>query len=476
MFAALVSRSVVLPESAPPARAGLVPRNARIDGWVAHGFSCGGYPKTALHPESVRSAQLAWLWLSVVLFATHAAAAADPTPKANVEEVIVTTIADAAVPGRLRAFSLTEGLKLEVPGDTVVTTVPADEVVQLVVTHARAQTDSSRGRRGPVEVRLLGGDRLFGEPVRSPNGAEPDPDEETVLFDTAILGTLEVPLPFLNRWVNPICSPLSRRTQNSALAGSPDDRLLLANGDVAHGILLAIGKRGVTFESEGVAMIVPHAQIAVVELVPEAPPQRSGLRAAVTFVDGSCLTTYDLNCTGGELTLTLFDNARHTVGLERVTRIDLTGGRWVWISDLEPISIQHTPMLSLDWPYVKDANVLGGPLRIAHRTFQHGIGVHSESSLMYDLGGKYGWLVAHFGIDDLASGPPGLADAIAEIRVDGQVRHRQEHVAAGRLWGPVRIDVGGAARIELRVLFGENASIQDRFNWADVGLIRARPM
>ena len=57
--------------------------------------------------------------------------------------------------------------------------------------------------------------------------------------------------------------------------------------------------------------------------------------------------------------------------------------------------------------------------------------------------------------------------------MDGQVRHRLEHVTAGRLAGPVRIDVRGADRIELCTLFGENASIQDRFNWADAGLIRA---
>ncbi|GAG42270.1 unnamed protein product, partial [marine sediment metagenome] len=78
---------------------------------------------------------------------------------------------------------------------------------------------------------------------------------------------------------------------------------------------------------------------------------------------------------------------------------------------------------------------------------------------------------------DSAGGTPALADVTAEIRVDGQVRHRQEHVTSGKLWGPVRIEVGGAARIELRALFGENGSVQDRFNWADAGLIRAaRPV
>ena len=401
---------------------------------------------------------------------------ANPSAPVKLDEVVVKTLADSPVRGRLRAFSLTEGLRLRTSGNAALVTVPADEVVRIIANPVRAAGPSSRGFSSAahptalVEVRLVGGDRLSGRPVRSDRQSEHYPTEETVLLDTAILGTLAVPLQFIDRWVN-VRHSVSLSPQHSALGTQrSDDRLLLSNGDVVHGLLVAIDDRGITFETETVPMSVPHSQVVAVDLVAETPPWRSRLRAGVTFVDGSRLTTDELTYADAKLELTLFGDNRRTAGLDRVARIDVAGGRWVRITELKPISIQHTPMLSLGWPYVENANVVGDRMRIAGRAFENGLGVHSESSVMYDLAGEYAWFVTFLGIDDSAGA---LADVTAEIRVDGQVRHRLEHVTAGRLAGPVRIDVRGADRIELRTLFGENASIQDRFNWADAGLIRA---
>jgi len=417
------------------------------------------------------------LVLTTALLCAHPAAQAIAPPDTN--EVTATTLSDVAVRGCLRTFSLEDGLRMEPSGDVGPVIRPADEVVQIVV-HHEPRWAVSPEQRIPVEVRLVGGDRLFGEPVQPQDDREHNPAEETVLFETAVFGVLEVPLPLIERWVNTTHNrtagdALERKRNHRAKTPSLDDRLLLSNGDVVHGILLAIDDRQLTFESDGIEMTVPHSQVAAVDLISEAHSSGLGLRARVTFVDGSRVTTDELVCSGDGLGLTLFDGPRRTVRLDHVAHIDIVGGRWVRITELPPISVQHTPMLSLPWSYVENANVLGGPMRIANRVFEHGVGVHSESSLMYDLAGEYRWFVTLFGIDDSAGGAPALADVTAEIRVDGQVRHRREHVTPGKLWGPIRIDVGGAARIELRTLFGENASIQDRFNWADAGLIRAAP-
>jgi hypothetical protein len=145
----------------------------------------------------------------------------------------------------------------------------------------------------------------------------------------------------------------------------------------------------------------------------------------------------------------------------------------LWLSELEPISVQHTPMMTLGWPHARDSNVLGQPMRICGQSFDRGIGVHGQCLLTYDLAGGFQWFVTSLGIDD-SVGLPALADVTAEILVDGQVRFREPHITAGRLVGPVRVDVSGAARVELRTLFGENGAVQDRFNWAGAGLIRPR--
>ena len=426
------------------------------------------FTRSVQRTRARRAARLAFVF---VLFC--APAAAQPDSPSGKDEVVATTISAVAVHGRLRAFSLKDGLKLESSADAEVATVPAGEVVQIIV-HQGSPSAAPSERRSPVEVLLAGDDRLFGRPVPPPDDRAHAPDEEIVLFETAVLGVVEVPLSWIERWANTAThrSAFAAPDRSRAPALSRDDRLLLANGDVVYGILLTIDDHQLTFESDRTEMSVPLPQVAAVDLVSEAPARAAGLRAHVTFTDGSRVTTDELVYADGELELTVFDGRRRTVGLDRVTRIDVAGGRWVWITELQPISVQHTPMLSLRWPYVENANVLGDPMRIAGRAFAHGLGVHSESSLTYDLAGGYGQFVTFFGIDDSAGVTPALADVTAEVCVDGQVRHRQSRVRSGKLWGPIRIDVGGAARIELHARFGENASVQDRFNWADAGLIR----
>ncbi|GAG08508.1 unnamed protein product, partial [marine sediment metagenome] len=91
--------------------------------------------------------------LTTTLLCAHAAAAPQPIAPPNTDEVIATTISDAAAHGHLRAFSLKDGLKLEPFGDAEVAIVPADEVVQIVVNH-ESRRAVIPGQRGSVEVWL----------------------------------------------------------------------------------------------------------------------------------------------------------------------------------------------------------------------------------------------------------------------------------------------------------------------------------
>jgi hypothetical protein len=87
----------------------------------------------------------------------------------------------------------------------------------------------------------------------------------------------------------------------------------------------------------------------------------------------------------------------------------------------------------------------------------------------FELGGRYREFVTALGLDD-TSGP--LADVDVRVRVDGQTRYTKEHVRRGELIGPIRLELGGASRIELIVDFGANGDPQDRFDWVEPALIR----
>ena len=118
-----------------------------------------------------------------------------------------------------------------------------------------------------------------------------------------------------------------------------------------------------------------------------------------------------------------------------------------------------------------DRNVRGGPIVVAGERFLRGFGVHSRSALIFALKGRYTQFVTWFGMDD-DSGP--FADVSVLILVDGQRRYQQPGVRLGTLTGPVRLDVTNAKRIELIVEFGDNGDLQDRFDWVEPGLVRAK--
>ena len=169
------------------------------------------------------------------------------------------------------------------------------------------------------------------------------------------------------------------------------------------------------------------------------------------------------------MTGTVLDRTAIQIPADRVARLDVVGGRWQWLTAIQPISYEHTPALSLAWEWQLDRNVIGGPLRVASRTYAHGLGVHSQCAVTFDLEGAYGQFVTSMGLDD-DSGP--YADVDVEIRVDGQRRFAKQGLTPGTLHGPIRLDVTGAKRIQLVVKFGRNADLQDRFNWIEAALIR----
>lgn len=402
-------------------------------------------------------------WMRHILLLGLVTAA--PLRARSAPDVTVSTTAlvtEGAATGRLIEFSLDKGLRLELPDSGETLAFPADEVISVQIHDDERPARAASDR---VEIQLSGGDRVFGRPV----GA----DGDRVEIDNRILGRITIPLERIDRWSIVATREGDRggETMRGETEEPPqqEDALLLSNGDLLRGTVLSIDEIGFTLESDTGTARIPHERVASADLVAEAPPAAKGIRARVKLIDGTRISTGELVYSIDGFALNPFSGDKVACLPERVARIDVSGGKWIWISDLDAISVQHTPMFSLDRPHLQDANVLGGPLRIAERSFDRGLGVHSQSSLLFELAGQYCDFVTWLGVDD-AGGP--LSDVTAEIRVDGMTAFRKENVRKGQVWGPIRIDVRGAGRIELLALFGENASIQDVFDWAGAGLIR----
>ena len=372
--------------------------------------------------------------------------------------VTIKTVAPDAAHGQLVTFSLTDGIVLRgATGDAV--RLPTEDLVRVTSTTAER---TPRPQNAALE--LVGGDVVRGRVGDGPG--------EVVTVDTTDLGQLAVPLDAISRLDTPQAAMPAYREYVEWFERKPrgdDDQVLLTNGDVIRGFITFISATGVSLEGELGETLVPYRLVVTVRLAPRPPTALEKPYAILTMRSSGKLAVCDLKWSGNVAEAQLRYGQRVSIEAERIVQVDVVGGRWEWLGQHQPISYEHTPMLSLHWEYAADRNVLGGPIVVAGETFDHGVGVHSRSSLTYDLRGAYREFVTHLGIDD-DSGP--AADVSAFILVDGKRRFAQDHIRRGQLFGPVRLDVTHAKRIELIVDFGDNGDIQDRFNWVEAALIR----
>lgn len=373
--------------------------------------------------------------------------------------VVVKTVAEEPLAGDLSSVSLERGAELVVNGTPH--HVAAEDLVRITtpeVAWARNAQD--------VTLHLVDGGVLYG---RIAGG-----DEETLQLETRDFGRAAIPLDAVSVILMPNAyqeayQSTSDWLQRTDSASSGQDRVLLTNGDVLRGFVSSVSEQGIRFEgSLGETLLPPHVIVAarLASISPKSLPDRRvavSLRSSGRFVATAC------RWSGERIELTMAVGPAIEVEAERLLSLDFYGGRWHWLSDQTPISVEHTPLLGLDWPYVVDRNVLGNAIRVGGETFRHGIGVHGRTRVTYDLQGRYREFVTQFGMDD-DSGT--LADVDVAILVDGQRSFDRQGVRRGRLHGPIRLDVSHANRVELVTDFGANGDLQDRFDWVEPALIR----
>lgn len=398
-----------------------------------------------------------WLWpgLFAVLFCT--------TVTASTNDTIVTTVTTAPITGELIRFSLAEGVTVATEDLGEPQRFPAGDIVQVVLRDPAPSAPPAATR-----LELVGGDVLLGRVV--------DFADDVLTVESATLGPLPVPLERVMFWRT--TTPVDRRLR-PAIAGlatrtatDGEDALLLRNGDLIRGFISSIDASGFTVETASGDSRIDQDSVVAAAIVPtdeDLTREGNDPRVRILTTDGQRLTASAFDWSETSVTATLFGRFTQRLPADRIARLEVLDGRWVWLATLHPISYEHQAALGPHWQWTADRNVKRGPIRVAGQAYEHGIGMHSESSITFDLRGDYREFVTSLGMDD-DSGP--YANVDVEIRVDGQLRHTQDGLTRGTLHGPLRLDLTGAKRIKLTVLFGANADLQDRFNWVDAALIR----
>lgn len=158
-----------------------------------------------------------------------------------------------------------------------------------------------------------------------------------------------------------------------------------------------------------------------------------------------------------------------TIRLAEIARLDFVSDRVVYLSDLKPAGEGIEGILHRPWPVRMDRSVAGGPLSIAGRVFEKGVGVHSRTELTYDLGGGFAKFVSTIGLDD-AVRPRG--SVVYRVSVDGNVAFDSGTVTGAEAARDVIVDVKGAKRMTLVVDYGDGVDLADQADWAGARLLK----
>ena len=94
--------------------------------------------------------------------------------------------------------------------------------------------------------------------------------------------------------------------------------------------------------------------------------------------------------------------------------------------------------------------------------YKQGIGTHANSSILYDIGGKFSQFTSDYGIDT-ESGPQG--SVVFEIVGDGTTLFRSDIIKRYDLPRHMDVNIQGVKHLELKVTDGGNGITDDHADW-----------
>ncbi len=341
-------------------------------------------------------------------------------------------------------------------------TLPTREVVLL---------SSDKKIAPPVgwKLRLRNGDLVYGEPVAMSG--------QSITFKTPDLGNVNLPL----RSVAELSAASARPTRGSA-GDAQHDFIKLKTGDTIEGILssFAPGKLQIAVGADNTQTDIELARVDHISFGGVAAPRTvPPLSARFTFITGTILTIpleKPENFSWSISNVTFADPAGgdpHKTIADKLVSVEVLGGRIVFLSDIDPAKDEQSTYLGAKYPTQVNANVVGGPLRVGGTTYARGLGVHTQSTLSYDLDGTFEALTFRPAIDDAAA-PQGEANL--SVSLDGKVVWHLDNLKPvaphGAAPDVVTLPVKGVRKLELHAESPGKMDVLGRVDWLNIALTR----
>jgi NPCBM/NEW2 domain len=269
---------------------------------------------------------------------------------------------------------------------------------------------------------------------------------------------------------DPASNPSLEETSNARA-----DFVLLTNKDRVTGKMAALSGGSLTLETQLGPVKLPLSRIEAIAFGGrESSVVSRQWKFALGLDDGSVIFAHAINGNEKELAVEAGGGIRLEGGrVDDIALLQSLGGRFVYLSDLEPDGYRHEPYLSIEWPYQRDRNVHGGPLSVGGKLYLKGIGMHSAARLTYRLNGQYRRFDAMAAVDDSADQRGSVAFGVYVLR-DGKwsEAYTSAIVRGGEAPRPVSVDVTGGQGLTLTVDFADRGDELDHADWLDARLIK----
>ena len=250
-----------------------------------------------------------------------------------------------------------------------------------------------------------------------------------------------------------------------------DHLLAIAEGKVQQlsGLLQEWKDEELVFEWESQPRPIARDRVYGIVFAQLSDTHDSTGQCVVALADGSSASGKLTGLVGGELSLELAPKVSVELPWSDVTGVTVRSDRLVFLSDTKPVESRQRPIVTLGRPWQADKNVVGGPLRIAGRAFDKGIGVQSRSELAFAQPGTFDVLAVSIGLDDSASG---RGDCEFVVLGDGKELFRGRK-RGGEQPEEIRVSTAGVKLLTLVVEPGADLDLSDHADWGDARLLRS---
>ncbi len=385
---------------------------------------------------------------------------------AAVPPVDVETLASPAVSGRL--------LRLDADQVTVETadgpvSVEIDRMVAVSPADAKASPPSSSA----VWVELVDGSALSGRDY-STSG-------QSARLVTGNGKTLE----FAVRHVSSVrlqsqTDAMAKEWSRILEAAHDGDLLIVRKGDLIdfhQGLLRDVTDAVVNFESDGDVLPVKRTKVHGLRYHHSTPSDLPRPICRLTDTSGSVWPVASISLKDDVLHWKTPLGLPVSMPLATVVRIDYSHGKVVYLSDMEPETVDWTAYLGgaeniallakFRFPR-EDRSLDSGPLELDGRPYQKGLAIHSRTRLTYRLAGEYARFKATAGIDDSVR-PAGHVRLV--ISGDDKVLFEAD-VAGTDAPKPLDVDLTGVRRLIILVDFGEQLDTADHLDLCEARVVK----